>query len=187
MHSVLLLCGCSDTNAHNLIACWWSGKLQGVQELQGVHVAVVEVSSYQLEVPGRFRADAAVLLNLTPDHLERHGSMEAYAEAKCSVFKHMKGDGTAIIPAGLYTLHALGFSTAILSAVVLFAQVFGRGTIVVKRLLSTSWYEMATSIFLRSRSVPVSRPTLVTTWDILLSFTRTIQHVLSPLHCFKCG
>jgi hypothetical protein len=46
---------------------------------------------------------------------------------------------------------------------------------------------MATSIFLRLRFVPVSRPTLFTTWDILLSSTRTIQHVLSPLHCFKCG
>jgi UDP-N-acetylmuramoylalanine--D-glutamate ligase len=41
-------------------------------------VAVVEVSSYQMELPGRFRPRAAVVLNLTPDHLERHGTLENY-------------------------------------------------------------------------------------------------------------
>ncbi|XP_075247471.1 UDP-N-acetylmuramoylalanine--D-glutamate ligase-like [Convolutriloba macropyga] len=66
----------------------------------GLQVAVVEVSSYQLEVPSSFRPNVAVLLNLSPDHLERHGSMEAYAAAKCSLFRNMRPTDVAMIPAG---------------------------------------------------------------------------------------
>ena len=45
-------------------------------------VTVAEISSFQLESIHAFRPDIAVLLNLTPDHLDRHGSFEAYAAAK---------------------------------------------------------------------------------------------------------
>ncbi|CAI5508399.1 unnamed protein product [Closterium sp. Naga37s-1] len=62
--------------------------------------AVVEVSSYQMELPGRFRPKAAVILNLTPDHLERHGNMESYGAAKCRLFAHMGESDVAIIPSG---------------------------------------------------------------------------------------
>lgn len=61
-------------------------------------VAVVEVSSYQLELPGSFHPKAAVILNLTPDHLERHKSMEAYGSIKCRVFSRMEASDVAIIP-----------------------------------------------------------------------------------------
>lgn len=63
-------------------------------------VAVVEVSSYQMELPGRFKPRAAAILNLTPDHLERHGSMENYAAHKCRMFARMGPDDAAIVPAG---------------------------------------------------------------------------------------
>lgn len=63
-------------------------------------VAVVEVSSYQMELPGRFRPRAAVILNLTPDHLERHGTMENYGAHKCRMFARMGPDDAAIVPAG---------------------------------------------------------------------------------------
>ncbi|CAI5937087.1 unnamed protein product, partial [Closterium sp. NIES-65] len=62
------------------------------------HAAVVEVSSYQMELPGRFRPKAAVILNLTPDHLERHGNMESYGAAKCHLFARMGESEVAIIP-----------------------------------------------------------------------------------------
>ncbi|CAI5495797.1 unnamed protein product, partial [Closterium sp. Naga37s-1] len=65
-----------------------------------VQAAVVEVSSYQMELPGRFCPKAAVILNLTPDHLERHGSMESYGAAKCRLFAHMGESDVAIIPSG---------------------------------------------------------------------------------------
>lgn len=47
----------------------------------------LECSSYQLETIRCFHAEGAVLLNLTPDHLARHGSMEAYLDAKLRIFE----------------------------------------------------------------------------------------------------
>ena len=55
-------------------------------------IAVVEVSSYQLEMPGAFTPQVAAVLNLTPDHLGRHGTMENYARTKCEVFRHLPED-----------------------------------------------------------------------------------------------
>jgi UDP-N-acetylmuramoylalanine--D-glutamate ligase len=48
--------------------------------------SVVELSSFQLELTDKFRPDIAVLLNLTPDHLDRHKTMEAYTAAKSRIF-----------------------------------------------------------------------------------------------------
>jgi UDP-N-acetylmuramoylalanine--D-glutamate ligase len=60
-------------------------------------VAVLELSSFQLDAAGEFRPDIGLLLNLSPDHIDRHGSFENYAEAKLKLFaKQMPGD-TAII------------------------------------------------------------------------------------------
>ena len=49
-------------------------------------VVVAEVSSFQLEHPDGFAPTAAVLLNITPDHLVRHGTMEEYTRIKLSIF-----------------------------------------------------------------------------------------------------
>jgi UDP-N-acetylmuramoylalanine--D-glutamate ligase len=63
-------------------------------------VAVVaELSSYQLELPGPLAPAVGVLLNLTPDHLARHGDMDGYARAKCRLFAGMGPDDLAVIPA----------------------------------------------------------------------------------------
>ncbi|KAH9302209.1 hypothetical protein KI387_013792, partial [Taxus chinensis] len=63
--------------------------------------AVVEVSSYQMEIPNRhFQPSVAVVLNLTPDHLERHKTMQNYAMMKCRVFSHMDPSHLAVIPSG---------------------------------------------------------------------------------------
>lgn len=61
---------------------------------------VVEVSSYQLELPGDFHPRVGVILNLTPDHLQRHGTMEGYAAAKARLFERMTGDDLAVVPHG---------------------------------------------------------------------------------------
>ncbi|KAL5708254.1 hypothetical protein ACHQM5_019071 [Ranunculus cassubicifolius] len=64
-------------------------------------VAVVEVSSYQLEIPNNhFCPSVAVILNLTPDHLERHKTMKNYAATKCRIFSHMSFSKLAILPVG---------------------------------------------------------------------------------------
>lgn len=57
---------------------------------------VVELSSYQLETIEKFRPRSAALLNLTPDHVERHGTFHAYAEAKARLFMNQTGDDRAI-------------------------------------------------------------------------------------------
>ena len=51
---------------------------------------VVEASSYQLEDSTSFRPQAAALLNITADHLDHHGSMDAYIEAKARVFNEQQ-------------------------------------------------------------------------------------------------
>jgi UDP-N-acetylmuramoylalanine--D-glutamate ligase len=61
---------------------------------------VAEISSYQLEWPGALSPAAAVVLNLTPDHLGRHGTMACYGDTKCRVFDNMVPDAAAILPVG---------------------------------------------------------------------------------------
>lgn len=60
-------------------------------------VIVVEVSSFQLECSGSFAPDISILLNITPDHLDRHGTIDGYIAAKERVFTCQKSDGLAII------------------------------------------------------------------------------------------
>lgn len=68
--------------------------LQGGQEADFV---VLEVSSYQLDGGADFRPDVALLLNITPDHLDRYPSYDDYADSKMSIFKHQRAGDTAII------------------------------------------------------------------------------------------
>jgi UDP-N-acetylmuramoylalanine--D-glutamate ligase len=58
---------------------------------------VCELSSFQLEDVHEFSADVAVLLNLEPDHLDRHGTFEAYRDAKLRIFERAR---TKIVPRG---------------------------------------------------------------------------------------
>jgi UDP-N-acetylmuramoylalanine--D-glutamate ligase len=58
---------------------------------------VLEASSFQLELIATLGFDVAVLLNITPDHLDRHGGMAGYIAAKRRVFAHQKAASTAIV------------------------------------------------------------------------------------------
>jgi UDP-N-acetylmuramoylalanine--D-glutamate ligase len=62
---------------------------------------VCEVSSFQLEDALEFAPEAAVLLNLAPDHLDRHGTFERYVAAKLRIFAHQGNDDVAVAPLGL--------------------------------------------------------------------------------------
>jgi UDP-N-acetylmuramoylalanine--D-glutamate ligase len=61
---------------------------------------VCEVSSFQLEDVHTFRPRVGVLLNLEPDHLDRHGTFAAYRAAKLRVFENQHGDDVAVLPRG---------------------------------------------------------------------------------------
>jgi UDP-N-acetylmuramoylalanine--D-glutamate ligase len=63
-------------------------------------LVVCELSSFQLEDIHEFRPQIAVLLNLEPDHLDRHGSFDAYRDAKLRVFENQTGEDTAVLPRG---------------------------------------------------------------------------------------
>lgn len=58
---------------------------------------VVEVSSFQLELAPTFRPDIAVFLNITPDHLDRYASFDAYFEAKLNLFRNQKPTDYAVL------------------------------------------------------------------------------------------
>lgn len=62
-------------------------------------VHVIEASSFQLEGIETFRPDVAVLLNFSPDHLDRHGTVEAYGAAKARVFENQRPDDWALVNA----------------------------------------------------------------------------------------
>ncbi len=62
-------------------------------------VFVVELSSFQLECIDTFHAQAAALLNLTPDHLDRYPGIEAYGATKRRIFHHQDKDGIAVLNA----------------------------------------------------------------------------------------
>lgn len=63
---------------------------------------VIEVSSFQLETVREFRPDIGLLLNVLPNHLDRHGSMEAYRNLKLRLFENMQESDTAILPFGFF-------------------------------------------------------------------------------------
>lgn len=60
-------------------------------------VYVFELSSFQLDLARAIKADVALLLNITPDHLDRHGTMEAYVGAKKRLFEMQTDDATAVV------------------------------------------------------------------------------------------
>jgi UDP-N-acetylmuramoylalanine--D-glutamate ligase len=62
-------------------------------------VIVLEVSSFQLETISSFRPRVAVVLNVTPDHLDRHRTFAAYVDAKARIFENQQADDFAVLNA----------------------------------------------------------------------------------------
>ena len=72
-----------------------------IGEVSAQATIVCEVSSFQLEDTEGFAPEAALLLNLAEDHLDRHGSFDAYVAAKLRIFSNQSEDDLAILPDGL--------------------------------------------------------------------------------------
>jgi len=66
---------------------------------QPLDVAVLEVSSFQLETIESFRARVAVILNVTPDHLDRHGDFAGYLAAKARILENQRAGDVAVLSA----------------------------------------------------------------------------------------
>ena len=70
-----------------------------VDQMHNGAIVVAELSSFQLEAIQGFRPHVAVLLNLSPNHLDRHPSLEAYAQAKRQIFRNQRADDYAVLNA----------------------------------------------------------------------------------------
>jgi UDP-N-acetylmuramoylalanine--D-glutamate ligase len=73
---------------------------EAILDLAPLHAGayyVIELSSFQLDITSSLRLDVAVWLNLTPDHLDRHGDMAAYAAAKKRIFLNQGAADWAVI------------------------------------------------------------------------------------------
>ncbi|MHB1652121.1 MAG: UDP-N-acetylmuramoyl-L-alanine--D-glutamate ligase [Desulfitobacteriaceae bacterium] len=71
-----------------------SGQVDG---LTAEDIVVAELSSFQLEFIDRLRLNIAIFLNLTPDHLDRHGTVDKYLEAKARIFENQLPEDLAIL------------------------------------------------------------------------------------------
>ena len=68
-------------------------------DLERPRTYVLELSSFQLESVDTFRADVALLLNVTPDHMDRYPTFDAYAAAKYRIFRNQEPHDVAIVNA----------------------------------------------------------------------------------------
>jgi UDP-N-acetylmuramoylalanine--D-glutamate ligase len=74
-------------------------------------VIVLEISSFQLETIQSFRPKVAVVLNVTPDHLDRHRTFEIYAAAKTRIFENQQSEDCAVLNADDPTCVAMSKKT----------------------------------------------------------------------------
>src|SRR4029077_17937261 len=70
-----------------------------VEQAKSDTVVVLEVSSFQLETIQTFRPKVSVVLNITPDHLDRHRTFAAYTDAKARIFENQQADDFAVLNA----------------------------------------------------------------------------------------
>ena len=105
--AMLAGCGKRTTAAGNI----GNAFSDAVEASAGLDAVVLEVSSFQLEKIEQFRASIAVLLNITPDHLDRYESMDAYAAAKSFIFMNQRPEDTAVVSVEtLETLRRMGIA-----------------------------------------------------------------------------
>ena len=113
-------------------------------------VYVLEVSSYQIELSPGLTPHVAILTNLSPDHLDRHGSMANYAAVKESLLKRAAPDGHVAVgvdddhSAAIYTkLVANRMADAVAISI---GKVLGRGVFVVDGKLYDAWDQPSAQI-----------------------------------------
>ncbi len=73
---------------------------QAVLDAPDADGLVIEVSSFQLETCVEFRPEIGILLNVLPNHLDRHGTMEIYTRLKARLFARQREGDVALIPSG---------------------------------------------------------------------------------------
>ena len=97
--TVKLISALLNWTGENPVSCGNIGRpyIEAVKSLNPAEVPIVEISSYQLQYVEDFRPEIAVLLNIEPDHLKRHGTFESYRKAKLKIFRNQKQEDCALI------------------------------------------------------------------------------------------
>ena len=88
-----MVASCLRAGGLNAVACGNIGHPFPLAALEERDALVVECSSFQLRLQTSLHPKVSVLLNLAPDHLDWHGSFEAYAEAKASIYREPGSEG----------------------------------------------------------------------------------------------
>ena len=153
--------GKSTTTAligHILAACGFDAQIGGnigkpMLNLAGPSprtIYVLEVSSYQIDLAPGLVPDVSVLTNITPDHIDRHGSLEGYAAVKARLLAHTAPDGLACIgvddpqSASIHTrIVARGTTRAVAVSA---GKVLGRGIFVLDGKLYDAQAQRATEV-----------------------------------------
>ena len=113
-------------------------------------VYVTEISTFQIDLAPNFRPDVTVLLNLSPDHIDRHGSMEAYAAVKERLVRQTSRDGQVLIgvddpyTSAIFTRASSAGGAA--ATPVSVGKVLGRGVFVVDGVLYDAQGQRATRV-----------------------------------------
>ncbi|MDP3852388.1 UDP-N-acetylmuramoyl-L-alanine--D-glutamate ligase [Phenylobacterium sp.] len=132
----------------------------GLDDMHGGAVYVLEMSSYQLDLTHSLKPDVAVLLNISPDHLERHGGMEGYVAAKRRVLLNQGKGDTAVIgvddPWGQRICTEITAANRRTIVPISASKAMGRGVYALQGLLYDATGERAIEIadLLRARSLP---------------------------------
>ncbi|MDP3175815.1 MAG: UDP-N-acetylmuramoyl-L-alanine--D-glutamate ligase [Phenylobacterium sp.] len=132
----------------------------GLEDMHGGAVYVLEMSSYQLDLTSSLKADSAVLLNVSPDHLDRHGSMEGYVAAKRRILLNQGKGDTAVIgvddPWGQRICTEVTAANRRTIVPISASKAMGRGVYALQGLLYDATGERAVEIvdLLRARSLP---------------------------------
>ena len=146
--------GKSTTTAlvgHVLSACGFAAEIGGnigkpvldLAQPNGRTIYVLEVSSYQIDLAPGLEPDVAVLTNITPDHIDRHGSMENYVAVKARLLEQADPDGQVVI--GVDDAHTASIHTRIAArgraetVPVSVGKVLGRGVFAVDGALYDAW------------------------------------------------
>ena len=132
----------------------------GLEDMHGGAVYVLELSSYQLDLTSSLKPDVAILLNISPDHLDRHGGMDGYVAAKRRVLLNQGKGDTAVI--GVDDPYGQRVCTEVVAAnrrtivPISSSKAIGRGVYVLQGLLYDATGERAVEIadLLRARSLP---------------------------------
>jgi UDP-N-acetylmuramoylalanine--D-glutamate ligase len=136
---------------------------RGVLDLEDMHggaVYVLELSSYQLDLTSSLHPDVSVMLNISPDHLERHGGMEGYVAAKRRILLNQGKGDTAVIgvddPWGQRICTEITAANRRTIVPISASKAMGRGVYALQGLLYDATAGRATAVadLLRARSLP---------------------------------